>query len=558
MSRRTKLQSAIALHQQGQLDAASQLYVDILSTDPQEAECWHMMGVIATQKNDPTLAVELMQHALTLQQGNAALHCNLGFALQATGQLQAALHSYDQAVACDPQFAQAFYNRANAHKALNHNAQALQDYKQALSINPAYCEAHLNAGLVCQDLDQQTQALAHFEQAIALQPQLASAHFNRGNALKALGQAQQALACYDQAIALDAHYAQAHYNRGTVLQDQLALEQAIASYDQAIAADPSYAQAHWNKANCLLLLGKLEQAWPLYEWRWQTPSTGLTARTFKQPLWLGQAPLHNQTILLHCEQGLGDTLQFCRFAQQLAQRGARVVLEVPPALFGLLQRLQGVSHCIQQGDPLPDFDWHCPLLSLPLALGVTLHNLPAQAPYLFADPQKLALWAQKLGARSGPRVGLVWSGSAQHANDKNRSLALSQLLAALPPLANCVSLQKEIRPHDAQTLQQTPQLLHFGDQLQDFEDTAALCSLMDLVISVDTSVAHLAGALGRPTWVLLPHVPDWRWMLNRSDSPWYSAMRLYRQDERRDWSTVLAQLANDWIKHSHTLGATDV
>lgn len=543
MSRHKIFQNAVALHQQGQLDAATKIYLDIVNTDPNDAECWHMMGVIATQKQEHELAAELMKHALKLNPNNPVLLCNLGFALQAANQLQDALDCYDQAVAIDPNFAQAFYNRANAFKALGQTTNALQNYEQALALNPAYCEAHINSGLTHQELGQQHAALLHFQKAVALQPQLATAHLNCGNAFKALHQLQEALHSYDQAIAIDANYAQAHYNRGTVLQDQLELREAIACYDKAITLDNNYAQAHWNKANCLLLLGELSQAWPLYEWRWKTPSTGLTPRTFKQPLWLGQASVNNKTVLLHSEQGLGDTLQFCRYAQHVARLGARVIIEVPESLFGLLQGLPGVSQWIRQGDPLPDFDLHCPLLSLALALRTTLENIPTPEAYLQAQPDKQQIWSKKLAPKSRLRIGLVWSGSVHHANDQHRSLHLSQILAALPTDVDYVSLQKEIRPHDLPALKQAKHLQHFGDEITSFEDTAALCSLMDLVISVDTSVAHLSGALGQKTWVLLPYVPDWRWMLERTDSPWYLSMHLYRQNIQRDWMPVLEQVS---------------
>ena len=259
-------------------------------------------------------------------------------------------------------------------------------------------------------------------------------------------------------------------------------------------------------------------------------------------------PLQGTTILLHTEQGFGDTLQFCRYAKEVAALGARVVLEVQPALLGLLQELEGVSQLVGRGQPLPPFGYHCPLMSLPLAFNTRLHSIPPVAAGLRgakAVTGRIAAWDARLGVKTRPRVGLSWSGSPTHKNDHNRSLALGDLLAALPQGVQYVSLQKELREADAKTLAARPDLLHVGDELHDFTDTAALCGLMDRVISVDTSVAHLAGSLGCKTWVLLPFNPDWRWMLERSDTPWYPDVVLYRQETFGNWSGVLKTLGED-------------
>ena len=270
---------------------------------------------------------------------------------------------------------------------------------------------------------------------------------------------------------------------------------------------------------------------------------------FSQPLWLGQAEfggiegLAGKTILVHSEQGLGDTIQFSRYLPLLAEHGARVVFELPAALFGALRGVTGVSDFVVKGQTLPAADFHCPLLSLPLAFKTTLESIPSPGPYLKADALKVKQWSERLGLKSRPRIGLVWSGNAQHKNDHNRSISLELLLSQLPDRFDWVSLQREVRDADRQALELHPSIRHFGTELADFTDTAALCELMDLVISVDTSVAHLSGALGRPTWVLLPNVPDWRWLLDRDDSPWYACIKLYRQREPSEWSPVIARVA---------------
>ncbi len=249
--------------------------------------------------------------------------------------------------------------------------------------------------------------------------------------------------------------------------------------------------------------------------------------------------------MLHSEQGFGDTIQFCRYAASVAALGARVILEVQKGLLVLLTGLAGVAELVERGAPLPAFDYHCPLLSLPLAFQTEPDSAPGRQPYLRCDAHKLQAWSDRLGRKTKPRIGITWSGSAAHSNDGNRSIALATWLPYLSDDFEYVSLQKEVRESDRATLLQHNELRHFGEDLQDFGDTAALCALMDVVVCVDTSVAHLSAALGRPTWVLLPRVPDWRWQLERADTPWYPSARLYRQTTRGDWNAVLARVASD-------------
>jgi hypothetical protein len=297
----------------------------------------------------------------------------------------------------------------------------------------------------------------------------------------------------------------------------------------------------------LLLTGDFEQGWPLYEQRWENKNLDLKKWTVPQPLWLGVEPLDGKTIVLHAEQGFGDTIQFCRYAKLVCALGARVILQVPKSLVPLLVGLDDVAELRDMQQPLPDFDYHCPLMSLPLAFKTTLTTIPSTTRYLQASQTKLTEWTHKLGQKTKPRVGLVWSGNPAHKNDENRSLKLEQLLTILPKGIDYICLQKEVRASDQELLNNQVAIKTFCHALNDFSDTAALCELMDVVISVDTSVAHLASALGKATWVLLPYAPDWRWLLNRQDSPWYQSVRLYRQGEQRDWHNVLQQIANDLL-----------
>jgi hypothetical protein len=298
-----------------------------------------------------------------------------------------------------------------------------------------------------------------------------------------------------------------------------------------------------------LLLGNFKDGWQGYEWRWKKDSFTSHKRSFQQPLWLGIESLQNKTILLYAEQGLGDVIQFCRYTPLVAALGAKVILEVPTSLINLLSDLDGVSQIIAYGDELPEFDFQCPLLSLPLAFKTELHSIPPVSQYITSDREKVTKWQTKLGKKIKPRVGIVWSGSIVHQNDHNRSLTLSQLIPYLHYKMEYVCLQKELRDIDKELLAQHIEIKYFGDALEDFTDTAAICELMDVVISVDTSVAHISGALSKPTWVLLPYSPDWRWLLDRDDSPWYPSVKLYRQKEIGNWDSVLENIKGDLEKH---------
>jgi len=331
-------------------------------------------------------------------------------------------------------------------------------------------------------------------------------------------------------------------NRGLVLQDMMWFGEALASYDRALTVRPDFAAARHNEALCRLLMGDFERGWKMHESRWETKQLKAKRRHFSQPLWLGSTGFAGKTILLHAEQGLGDTIQFCRYVPRVAKRGGRVVLEVQRPLHELMRTLAGTAEIVSAGDPLPDFDVHCPLLSLPSAFGTERETIPSAMPYLEAPSSAVMDWATRLRAKRGARIGLAWAGNPGHNNDHNRSIGLARLLPLLDIDATFISLQKDVRAEDASVLADRSDLLHFGDALTDFCDTAALISNLDLVIAADTSVAHLAGALGKPVWVLLPLVPDWRWLLDRTTSPWYPTARLFRQDDTRRWDRVIGRV----------------
>ena len=394
------------------------------------------------------------------------------------------------------------------------------------------------------------EALAQYDAVLAAQPSHAETHFNRGTTLAKLGRQHDAIAAYDRALALRPNYVKALTNRGIALQACNRHQESLANLGQVLAIDKDNADAHHNEGLALLTLGDYRRGFEKYEWRWQRSGMPPRRRLGK-PLWLGEYPLGRKTILLHAEQGLGDTIHFARYAPLLARTGAKVVLEVQPELTRLLARVEGVAGVVARGEPLPDFDVHCPVGSLPRALRTEPASIPADVPYLTASAERIAKWRGRIEALPSPRIALAWAGSAAHANDRNRSLALSRLapLFALEG-ASFVSIQRELRSEDAELLARTPRLTHIGDELDDFEDTAAVAALVDVVISVDTSVVHLAGAMGRPTWILVPFCPDWRWMLEREDSPWYPTARLFRQPTLGDWDSVVGRVKDALVKFS--------
>lgn len=508
---KTRLQQAFEHHQGGRLEQARAGYEQILLEQPQHADALHLLGVVAIQTQHYSQAVDWIGKAIQVNPKAPVFHANLGCALHELKQYEAALAAHDQAIALQPDFADAYTNRGNALRQLKQWQAALESYDKVLQLRPDHAQSHVN----------------------------------RGVPLRKLGQWARALESYDTAIRLAPKDAQAHNMRGNAHKDLMQLEAALASYNQAIALNPNFANAYFNKSLLLLLMGDLAQAWPMFESRWTQPQWMASKRDMSQPLWLGNTSIQGKTVLLRAEQGLGDTIQFCRYAKWVQALNARVVMEVPPSLVSLLQGLEGVDLLVAQGQELPAFDCHCPLMSLPLVFKTQMGTIPSRLSYVSCDPDRVQQWSDKLGPKTKPRVGLVWCGSALHEDDHIRNLALAQLMAYLPADVDYVSLQKDVRHTDQATLQHHPNIRHLGDQLQDFADTAAVCALMDVVVSVDTSVAHLSAALGRPTWVLLPYVPDWRWLLAREDSPWYPSAKLYRQTQRRAWAEVLTQVRAD-------------
>jgi len=457
------------------------------------------------------------------------------------------LFKTESAVEPTPRPFDAVYAKAAAAAATLDFNSAVPLYDQAIALDPLHAEAYYKRGNALKNLGRLDAAIASYDQALEHKPGYAYAYCNRGVVQQSLGLTVAALSSYDQAIAYDPSDAMAHYNRALLLQDFSRWDEALAGYDRAIEINPQFSDAHYNRSLTSLFLGNFASGWRGYEWRWhnaQRLSIG-KPRNFQQPLWLGEDPLAGKRLLLYSEGGLGDTLQFCRYAKSAAAQGATVLLEVQPPLLDLLTHLEGVSRVIATGNSLPDFDYQCPLMSLPLAFKTTLDTIPAALKYLNSDRAKIAQWRMRLGERQRPRIGLVWSGNPGNTIDRRRSIPLADLAGRLPREFEYFCLQKDVREEDRATLDSSSRIFSFDEDSLNFANTAALCECMDLVISVDTSIAHLSGALGLPTWLLLPHVPDWRWMRERDDSPWYPTMKLYRQKTAGDWDEVFARVAAD-------------
>ena len=410
--------------------------------------------------------------------------------------------------------------------------------RKVLAVQPDNAFAHNLHAVLAHQAGNTMEAVTRLEQAIRLNAGVPDFHFNLGVALQALERHADAAAAYRRALALAPQHVGALTNLGRALQKQAQPQEAVACFERALTLKPDLPEAHWGLATQRLLLGDFTRGWEEYEHRWTLPENQGLRREFAAPRWDG-GDIAGRTILLHAEQGIGDTLQFVRYAPLLARRGAHVIVLCQPPLKRLLMEMDDVS-VIADGEPLPEFDLQLPLMSLPRRFGTALATIPADVPYLRADPVDVRTWSKKLDGKNHFKIGLVWAGNRRHLNDHNRSCTLE----ALAPLADVsgirlYSLQKGEATAGIRSASANMELVDLNDELVDFADTAAVITCLDLVITVDTAVAHLAGALARPAWLLLPFAPDWRWMLAREDSPWYPSLRLFRQNQAGDWDSVL-------------------
>ncbi|TAK91698.1 MAG: tetratricopeptide repeat protein [Burkholderiaceae bacterium] len=585
----TLFASALRLHQSGDLQMAQELYKQVLEAQPEHLDALYLSGVLATQQQRYGDAYPLLAAARKLNPNIAAVHTALGNLQREQGETEAALASYASALALDAANADAYYNRGILHHEREAWEAALNDYKQAVACDEKHVDAWTNLGVILKTLGHLEEAIRCYNQALRLNPHQISAlfnlgvlydsleqfdlsidfyrrclllddshtmaAFNMGIALRHVGELEESLIYFQHILQREPHHTGALQNLGASFQELGRNQEADECYARALQLDPDVAEVRYNRSLLTLARGDYAKGWEEYEARWVGAfSARKHLRQFQQPQWRGE-DISGQTILLYAEQGQGDTLQFIRYVPMVKARGARVIVDCQPSLVRLLRTMPGIDDIFSKGEVTPDhppFDVQCALLSLPRAFGTTLKTVPADIPYLHADPAMVEQWRALLPQDKTLKVGLVWAGNPRRFSlqlnliDQRRSLHLAQLA----PLAQCegvtfISLQVG---EGAAELKQAPaglNVLDLTDRITDFADTAALIENLDLVISVDTSVAHLAGALGKKVWLLSRHDACWRWMTEREDSPWYPTLRLLRQATPGDWQPVIDRVVTE-------------
>lgn len=503
------LSEAVSAHRAGRIREAAELYDRIIAHEPAHGDALHLSGLIAHGEGDHEKALARIDAAISAHSKMSAFHVSRAAVLLALGRNQEAVTSAERAVCLNSCSAEALNLLGNALQSTGRYEEAIREYRHAVALRADYAEASSNLG----------------------------------SALRKTGALGDAEAALRQALRSRPRYATALANLGLVLQEQGRYEEALGTFDAALNVEPDHPAARGNRAILLLLLGRLREGFADYEWRWRLPGFATPARRFDAPPWDGKNA-DGRTLFIHAEQGLGSAIQFVRYVPLLTERGARVILECHPPLLRLFQQSlaepsKGRVQIIARGETPPPFEAHAPLMSLPHLFGTTLETIPAAVPYLQADVVNVAQWRQRFASKPGAAIGLVWAGNPQHENDANRSLPPT-LLSPLFSLRECTFYSLQV-PASVEAMAGFPPgaVIDLAPDLTDFAETAAAVEALDLVITVDTAAAHLAGALARPVWTLLPFVPEWRWLRDRNDSPWYPGMRLFRQATHGDWQELL-------------------
>ncbi len=532
---------AVAHHQKGELPAARALYQQILAHEPAHADSLHYLGMLRFQGGDLSVALPLIEKSIALRPREGSFRTNLGIVLAAMGRVSEAIAAYRHAAALAPGTPEPLYNLGRAYEQVGQLDLAVTAYRQAVGLQPRFAKAWGNLGVTLRAQGRWQEAVAACREALRVQPDLLGGRANLANALSDCGEFDEAIRLYHEALAVAPEHAETWSGLGLALRGAGKLGDALAACQRAAALRPNQPLVHWNLAHVLLLLGQFVEGWAEYEWRWQVREFPSKRRNFTPPQWRGEA-LAGRTILLHAEQGFGDTIQFVRYAPLVAQRGGRVVLECPEKLTRLLESVAGIERVIATGSALPKFDLHVPLLSLPHAFGTTLATIPAAIPYLQPPADAKARWAARLAETKTRRIGLVWAGNPDQKYAALKSVPL-EALARLTAREDAQFFSLQVGAAAA-ALERLPagRIIDLAPELTDFAETAAAISQLDLVISADTVVAHLTGALGKPAWVMLQNVPDWRWLMGRDHSPYYPGMRLFRQKSAGDWAGVVAQV----------------
>ena len=537
------------LVKQGRRDEALKAFDKAVQLKPLDADLWRNLGNALIEVKRPADAILSFQQALKLNPRHWDAANKAGRLLYRSERFEEALPYFKLCDELEPNQSPTLYMRALTLHKLRRCEEALADNRRALALDPTNADIYSSLGDVLRSLGRNEEALSRFDRSLELQPNSASTLTNKAILLAELHRFDEALLWYDRSLELQPNSALTLTNKAVTLAELRRFDEAFAAYHQARTIDPCYVVADWNLALLQMLTGNFEAGWAGREARWKIPALSAHFLKPSQPMWLGKEPVDGKTLLINVDEGLGDTIQFARYVPMVAELGARVVLVVQDPLCPLLSELPGVSQCLPlSANELPAFDMYCPVSSLPLAFGTRLENIPSAFPYLPVSAEsRVQAWEDRLGARDRLRVGLVWSGNPKHDNDHNRSIPLRLLTPILDADATFVSLQKDPRPDDRATLLERTEIIDLTAHLADFADTAALVSCLDLVISVDTSIVHLAGALGCPTWILLPYRPDWRWLLDRDDSPWYPTVRLFRQSAAREYGSVVDRIRTELL-----------
>jgi tetratricopeptide (TPR) repeat protein len=545
--------AALQLYRTGHFGEAQAQCRKLLARAPRHATALHLLGTIALQTRRYSEAADCLARAMALRPKEAEIRNLLGTAYLQLERLPEAIASLEAALSLRSSYPEAQCTLGAALGKAGRIDEAIAAFRAALQSNPGMVQAHFNlAGLLAAQ-QRKAEAMRHYRAVLRLEPDNAIAHHELGRLLASEGLAADALPHFREAVRLEPSYAEARHNTGIALAVMRRWDEALAHMQETARIEPKSAESHYNLGTVLLLLGRLPEGFEQYEWRWQLDFLKPYVRPFRQRPWRGE-DVAGRVVLLHDEQGLGDALHFCRYVPLLLRRGAEVILEVQPELIRLLElsmgdpklRILPRARSFPGVEGLPDSDYYAPLMSLPLLFGTSLETIPAEVPYLRADPEREAWWAERLSALPGARVGLVWAGRPSNTQDYVRSITLDRL-APLGDVAGIsfVSLQKGEAASQAGAPPRDMALHDFTAELRDLADTAALVSALDLVISVDSAVAHLAGALGKPVWMMNRRHGDWRWMIDREDSPWYPTLRLFHQSSAGDWDTVIARVASE-------------
>ncbi|MBF0329839.1 MAG: glycosyltransferase family protein [Nitrospirae bacterium] len=513
------IEAVLKQRENGMLKESSALCTAAVKNFPDDADILHLCGVIESENRDYQNAIISIKKALIINPNMPSAYNNLGVALSESGQLDDAIEAYSKAVSLMGEYAPAYDNLGLALKRNGKLSQAIECFKKAISIDPSYAKAWYHLGNSLYEIGDMDSAEKHLVRATELAPL----------------------------------FADAYGNLGSVYNEKKELSKAIKCYREAIRIKPDHANAHWNLSLALLLSGEFEEGWKEYEWRFALKDS--EKRIFSKPKWDCSSQITGKSLLIHTEQGFGDAIQFIRFAPMIKKMDAKIILECQKELTRLFSKVEGVDTVIPEGEKLPEFDLHYPLLSLPLALGITSTNIP-NLPYISPDENEANKWGELLGTLKTLKIGLVWAGKPNHFRDRLRSVPASVFAPLLEVAgARFYSLQKQNHEYAKTEEIESWGIIDFTDKFYDFADTAAFISKLDLVVTVDSAIAHLAGAMGKLVWVMIPFVPDWRWLKKETNSRWYPTMKLFRQEEPGKWEPVVMSLRENLVEMTKNINA---